>query len=180
MASKNGGPEYAMLYKREDTTQAWGGVTEYTTRASVELMSVKANEPYGISDDPCCDLHVMGHGNARYGTALYASIVYQQVYSADLARVGQMHETLKRLSRGLDRIGQSEGWAPEWATYVGRVARILGVKRFIVKSSRAYQDMSGCRWRVMPIGEGIDHIRRDIDEWVKAHPYTEPVVEAST
>ncbi len=183
MASRNGNGEQAtehvFWYRRTEERLAWSSAAEDTTSASVEVVTVKDGAPYGISDDPMADLRVAGYGNAKYReSALWATIEYSNVYSVNLGRAEHMLAVLKRIDKGLDKIREAEGWASDWSTYVGRVARILGVKRLIVESSPRQRDMSGEKYRILTIGEGLDHIRHDLAEWRKAHPA--PVeVEAS-
>ncbi len=183
MASRNGNgeqaTEYVFWYRRTEERLAWSSAAEDTTSASVEVVTVREGAPYGISGDAFAGLRVEGHGNAKYAdTSFWSSVQYRDVYSVNLGTAEDMVTTLRRIDKGLDKIREAEGWATDWTTYVGRVARILGVKRLIVESSPRQREISGCEYRVMPIGEGLDHIRHDIAEWRKAHPA--PVeVEAS-
>jgi len=80
-------------------------------------------------------------------------------------RARDMGNLLARVERGLSRLNTDEGYAAEgdFGLYALRVAKILRVSQFYVRSLRAAQERSGERYRKVT-GAGVQDYARTVEQ----------------
>lgn len=85
----------------------------------------------------------------RAGTLYGLSADYRLPFRVDLTLAEGMVKLLRKVTRGIDKLNESEGYVQEgdYAAYLLRVARILSIRTFYVRNDRTARDRSGERWR---------------------------------
>lgn len=82
---------------------------------------------------------------------LYMSEVqYRDVFSVDLERAKLMAKTLGRVTRQLQQLERELGFAEDYAAYVARVGKILGVKQYgwrVGERDHGWYDENDYQWR---------------------------------
>lgn len=70
-------------------------------------------------------------------------------HSVDLDQAEKMVKVLRKVARGLDKANADQGYLrdEDFASYLIRVARILGIKTFHVRNNRRHKEMSGQTYR---------------------------------
>ncbi len=71
---------------------------------------------------------------------------YRDVYAVDLARADEMTKTLRRISRGLDKMTAELGYTESFSAFVARVAKILKIQTYGYEASPRAREVSGNRW----------------------------------
>lgn len=77
--------------------------------------------------------------------SLYAwNVEYRNQYGLNAAKINQMAKTLNRIDKGLTKLQAEWGYASDYANYVMRVAKVLGVSRVVITEN------SRKGWRLNP------------------------------
>lgn len=63
------------------------------------------------------------------------SVEYRDIYSVNAERAEVMVKTLRKVNRGLEKMQAELGYAETFAGYVARVAKVLGVKTFMWRTT---------------------------------------------
>lgn len=125
---------------------------------------------YGIDDAHFNDLMVSAYVNdtgESAGNVYGLSVDYRDVFSVDLKRAEGMVKLLRKVTRGMDKLNDAEGYVSEgaYAAYLLRVARVLGIRTFYVRNDRDARARSGERWRKgtgSTVAYYIDTVQTDI------------------
>lgn len=104
---------------------------------------------YGYADDHFNDFAVSAYINKDDARIYGMFAEYREPFSVDLKRAEGMVKHLRKVTRGMDKLNENDGYVNEndYATYLLRVARIIGIKSFYVRNDREARERSGERWR---------------------------------
>lgn len=138
-------PVYAF---RLDVENTYGTVKirAYIVRVeNGEFLNPGYSWPY--EDQGYADLYVTQFANNGKPTGSH--VEYGDVHTVDLPRAERMVKTLRTVTRGLDKLRNTEGYidSNDLPALLFRVARILKINQFYVRNTRDNKDRSGERWR---------------------------------
>lgn len=138
-----------------------------TPRIQVTIVRVEENGDirnpgydYGIDDEHFNDFHVSAYARDN-GTLDGFSADYREAFCVDLSRAEKMVKHLRKVDRAMRKITTDEGYAEDFATYVLRVARVLGIKTFFIRNTHDQRFTSGDAWRKVD-GYGVQHYIGDL------------------
>lgn len=136
--------EYAF---RIEPTDLHGSTRIYAY--AVRLTDPDNDYGYDATDRPLKDLRPQAWLDDKSGMIFGMSTEYRDVHSVDLRTAEAMVKTLRKLERGMEKLSESEGYvkADDFATYLLRAARVLGIKAFYVRNNRQQRAMSGEAYR---------------------------------
>lgn len=102
-------------------------------------------------------IHSQGGMPRGKRTHLYHySFRWRDIYALDLEEAEGIVKLGRKIKKAMDKIKETEGYSPNFATYVARICRILGVKLILRKSPN---DWSGYRYQAFPVGRGVDWLQ---------------------
>jgi len=87
----------------------------------------------------------------------------------DLEEATRYARVLKAIDRKLNKIRVARGYPADVVDYLGRVAEAIGVDCFVVACTPEGREMSGYRNRCISVGDGLNWLRRRLDE-LKTEP----------
>jgi hypothetical protein len=91
---------------------------------------------------------------------------YRDCYSIDAARAGHMAQTLARLDKRLNAMNEAEGRPEDFAGYVVRVARALGITQYVAQRGEGHGTFYGDNdYRHMDGGAAVSLLR----SWERAY-----------
>lgn len=125
---------------------------------AVRLTNPDQDYGYDATDRPLKNLIPQAWLDEKTGEIFGMGTEYRDVHSVDLRTAEDMVKTLRKLERGMAKLSESEGYvnSRDFATYLFRVARVLGIKTFYVRNSRTARDNSGEVWR-KAIASGVQY-----------------------
>ena len=106
------------------------------------------------------------------------SLEYRDLYSCDLRKVRRMAKTLDTIDKALTKIADTRGYVQNFGDYVGRIAEAVRAESMLIQRDAKREEMTGHRWEVFTIGEGINRINALIYQWRR--PYVEQHQERAT
>lgn len=96
--------------------------------------------------------------NPCAGGAPYGLRVSFKPFRVELAQAEAMTKTLRKVQRGLETMDNERGYVRDGdlGTYLTRVAEILGVKHYYVRTTAQMREMTGERYRKLD-GSGLQY-----------------------
>lgn len=85
-----------------------------------------------LAEDPYDGLRItaLADANADLGDTYGWRAEYRDIFSVDLHRAESMVKTLRKITRGMEKLNAELGYPETFASYAARVAKVLGVKKF--------------------------------------------------
>lgn len=91
----------------------------------------------------------------------------------DLDDAERFHRVLKAIDKALAKLNSARGYIVDLADHLGRVAEAIGAESIIFRNDLARESRSGYKYRVLPIGDGINSVRSRLEELrIKAEEVT--------
>lgn len=76
------------------------------------------------------DLRIEAQGHLSEGRVYGWSVEYRDVFTVNAERAEVMAKTLRKVNRGLEKLEREQGYPANFAQYLARVAKILGIRTY--------------------------------------------------
>jgi hypothetical protein len=99
-----------------------------------------------------------------------SSVAYRDMTRVVLRESERQVKVLRKVERGLTKLAEAEGYLPDadYAGFLFRVARVLGITEYWVRNTSADRDIHGYGWARPSSAYGIQSLVREALE-AKAH-----------
>ena len=127
-------------------------------------------------------LRVSSQGDARSrlraGEPLYGlSCEYHDCFTVGLDEAQRMVKTLIKIDKGLLKLKEQRGYTRSFGEYCGRLAEVLGCTQIAIDRESFGLRHQYSRWEFTSIGEGVNAIANNIQQWVREAQPSDVAVE---
>ena len=101
-------------------------------------------------------------------------VMYRSPYSVELKEAEKMLSTLKKITKGMEKLYKNFGNAKSFGEYCARVALVIGAKSIIYCTENSGWSYGDSKHRFMTIADGVSFIDGKLKEWKDKHAVTTP------
>lgn len=112
------------------------------------------------------DLVIVGQGDEHQRRIYSWCVEYRDVSFVGARRAERMHQTFKRIERGLARMSERRGEVATFPEYVGRICEVLGIETIVRKIGGNSSSFDENEYLLMSASGGVHHLRALEREWV--------------